>query len=239
MLARMSAIAATRPLDSSGPREDPSRDAHAFEIATRRWSRLAASPESIDFCASASACLRSLARAATTSAAAALRTATSRKAPLLPLSTSTRACAFSFASPPRRASCLTRCNPISSGGVSKVRTAPFSSAAALVGPRRRDLVERVRAVHDPDGLGTEIFQHLGKRLDPLAREHADHLPLDAGGIGERTQQVEDGAGAEFDPRRADILHRRMVRRREHEADTGLRDAPTYALRRPFAVPADP
>src|SRR5215831_2690776 len=52
-------------------------------------------------------------------------------------------------------------------------------------PRRRDLVETVRAVHHPDRLGAEIFQHVGERLDPLAREYADHLPLDAGGIGER------------------------------------------------------
>src|SRR6266446_8787622 len=119
----------TRVLDRCGARGKPSSDSHAFEIATRRWSRVAASPESMEACASVSAPLRSLARAATISAAAALRMATSRKAPPLPLSTSSSACAFSLALPPRNASGLTRCNPNSSGVISNVRTAPLSRAA--------------------------------------------------------------------------------------------------------------
>src|SRR5260221_880999 len=102
-------------------------------------------------------------------------------------------------------------------------------------PRRRDLVETVRAVDDPYRLGAEIFQHVSKRLDPLAREHADHLPLDAGGVREGAQQVEDGASAEFDPRWADIFHRWVVRGREHETDAGLLEAPTDPLRRQFDV----
>src|SRR5258708_21843779 len=69
----------TRVLDRCGARGKPSSDSHAFEIATRRWSRVAASPESMDACASASAPLRSLAPAATVSAAPALRMATARQ----------------------------------------------------------------------------------------------------------------------------------------------------------------
>src|SRR5262249_30661339 len=34
-------------------------------------------------------------------------------------------------------------------------------------PSRGDLVESVRAMHHPDRLGAEIFQHLGQRLYPL------------------------------------------------------------------------
>ena len=59
----------------------------------------------------------------------------------------------------------------------------------------RHLVETVGAVHHPGALGAEILEHVGERLDPLAREHADHLPLDAGRIGERPKQIEDGARA--------------------------------------------
>src|SRR5438034_3164123 len=119
----------TRFLRRCGVREKPSCDSHAFETVTSRWSRFAASPESIDAWASASAPLRSFARAATISAAAALRIEMSWKAPLLPLSTWRSACAFSLALPPRSASGLTRFNPNSSGVISNVRTAPFSRAA--------------------------------------------------------------------------------------------------------------
>jgi hypothetical protein len=61
--------------------------------------------------------------------AAAFMIATSRKAFFAPLSTSTSALAFWSASPPRNASGFWRVRPTSSGMISNVRTAPFSSAA--------------------------------------------------------------------------------------------------------------
>ena len=81
-------------------------------------------------------------------------------------------------------------------------------------------------MRDPYAFGAEVFEHLRHGLDPLPRERADHLALDAGRIGKRSEQIENGAGAELDARRADILHRRMMRGREHEADAGLLDAVT-------------
>src|SRR5262249_53536797 len=93
----------------------------------------------------------------------------------------------------------------------------------------RDLVEPIGTVYHPDRLGTEILQHLGERLHPLPREYAHHLPLDASGIGQGTQQVEDGAGGELDARGTDILHRRVMRRREHEADPGFAHTTTDLL----------
>src|SRR5215813_1394287 len=105
------------------------RRPHAFATARRRSSRPLASPESTDWCATATPCLRSFARPATTRAAAALRMATSRNGPGWPLSTSRSALAFSSASPPRSVSGLARASPTSSGTISKVRTAPSASAA--------------------------------------------------------------------------------------------------------------
>src|SRR5712692_1634019 len=84
-------------------------------------------------------------------------------------------------------------------------------------------------MHHPDVLGAEILQHLRDRLDPLAREQADHLAFDAGRIRERTEQVEDGAGAELDAGRADVLHGRMMGGREHEPDARLADATPDAV----------
>ena len=130
-------------------------------------ARPSAAPLSIDLAASAAPSFRSLALPATISAAAALSSATSRKAPGLPLSTSSSALALCAASPPRSASGLARGRPASSGVISKVRTLPFSSAATLVGPDGGDLVEAVGAVHHPGALGAEIAQHLRHRLDPV------------------------------------------------------------------------
>src|SRR5262249_41860473 len=106
----------------------------SLEIAIRRSSRPSASPESIDFFAIRIPPWRSDARPATTSAAAALRIATSRNGPFLPLSTSSRAAAFSLATPPRNASDRTLGKPKSSGERSNARTAPFSNEATRVGP---------------------------------------------------------------------------------------------------------
>src|SRR5262245_49203856 len=61
-------------------------------------------------------------------------------------------------------------------------------------PGQRDLVKSVRAMHHPDRFGAEVFQHLRQRLHPLPGEDADHLPPDSGGIGQRPEQVENGAG---------------------------------------------
>src|SRR6185437_10977568 len=78
---------------------------------------------------------------------------------------------------------------------------------------------------------TEILQHLCQRLHPLPGKYPDHLSLDAGRIRQRAEQVEDGAGCEFDTGRADILHCGMVCRRKHETDSGLRDATADMFRR--------
>ena len=170
------------------------------------------------------------ARPATISPAAAFRTAMSRKAPFLPLSTSSSACALSSASPPRSASGLTRLKPDVFGrDLEAAHRCRFPARRRRSGPTVVISSRPSEPCTTQTPLGAEILQHLGERLDPLAREHADHLALHAGRIGERAEQIEDRAGAEFDPGRADILHRRMMRRREHEADAGLADA---ARRRP-------
>src|SRR5262245_53096980 len=115
-------------------------ECQALETWISRSRRPSASPESSDFFAAVTPSLRFLVRPATTSAAAALNTAISRNGPLLPLSTASSAAALASASPPRSASGLALGRPTSSGAISKVLTAPFSSAATLglrMGTRRR------------------------------------------------------------------------------------------------------
>ena len=68
----------------------------------------------------------------------------------------------------------------------------------------------------------------GPGLRPGARTHwAANTPiswrLDARGIGQRAQQIEDRAGAQLDARAGDVTHGTMVAGRHHEADAGLPD----------------
>ena len=173
-----------------------------FDTAISRSSRPSASPESTEWAAACRPSVRSFALPATTSAAAALRSATSRKAESLPWRTSCTALAFVAASPPRSASGLTLRRPSSSGEISKVLTCAVFEGGDAGRPGRGDLVEPVGTVHHPDPLGAEVFQDLRQRLRPLLGEHADHLPPHAGRVGERAEQVEDRARAELGAGRA-------------------------------------
>src|SRR6266700_3718285 len=51
----------------------------------------------------------------------------------------------------------------------------------------------------------------------------------AGRIGERSQNVEQSAHAKLPPHRSGVFHRRVVRRRKHEADPYLVDAAAHLL----------
>jgi hypothetical protein len=79
-------------------------------------------------------------------------------------------------------------------------------------------------VHRPGALGAQRPQGLGHRLDEAMGRDADHLALGAGRIGQRAQQVEDGAEAQLLADRRDVLHRPVVRLGEQEADAGRRPA---------------
>src|SRR4051812_48368821 len=86
-------------------------------------------------------------------------------------------------------------------------------------------------MHHHGTFGAEILQHLGKWLDPLFREYTHHLTLDVGWIGKRTEQIEDRTRTKLDARRTDMLHGRMVRGCEHEADASLVNAVSDLFRR--------
>jgi len=52
------------------------------------------------------------------------------------------------------------------------------------------------------------------------------------------QQIEDGARAKLDASRPDVLHRRMMRGREHESDAGLADAASHGVGRKLDLDAE-
>ena len=110
------------------------------------------------------------------------------------------------------------------GPTSKVLILPFSSAATVVRPAvvissspsepwTTQILSEPRFFSTWAIGSTQCFE----KVPIICR-------LTRRGIGKRAQQIEDSAGAEFDPRGADIFHRRVMRRREHEADAGIADA---------------
>ena len=68
-----------------------------------------------------------------------------------------------------------------------------------------------------------MLQHFRQWLDPAVVEHAEHLALHAGRVRQRSEEIEDRADAKLGAHRRPVLHRRVVHRRPHEADTGLGD----------------
>ena len=68
---------------------------------------------------------------------------------------------------------------------------------------------------------SRLKQHLRHGADQVAGEGAGQLPFDPGGIGQRPENVEDCARAQFCAHRANMRHCGVVHRRHHDADPGL------------------
>ena len=92
-----------------------------------------------------------------------------------------------------------------------------------VRPGGRELVDPGRAVDDERAPRAELREHLGDRAHERRRVDADHLRPRAGGVRQRPEHVEDGPRCELAPDRRRVPHRRMVRRREQEAEAELVD----------------
>ncbi len=79
-------------------------------------------------------------------------------------------------------------------------------------------------MHDPGALGAQLAQHFGQRRDPALGEHAEQLAPGAGRVGERAQQIEQGAQAHLLAHRGDMAHGRMMARRHQETEIVLDEA---------------
>ena len=85
-------------------------------------------------------------------------------------------------------------------------------------PRCRHLVDAAGAVHNPGTIGAEEQQRARHQLRQLRLGHADQLPLRAGRIRQRPQQVECGPHAKLPPHGGRLPHGRMKRRRKEKCD---------------------
>jgi len=88
-------------------------------------------------------------------------------------------------------------------------------------PGDGQLVRPVAAVNQPGPLAAEGAQGLGHGLQEIGREGAGQLAAHTRRVGERAEDVEDGAGAELAPHGHNMGDGRVVHGRHHEADTGL------------------
>src|SRR5438132_557051 len=66
-------------------------------------------------------------------------------------------------------------------------------------PARRDLVQTLGAVHDERALRAELAQHRDHPLAQGRRRDAEQLPLHAGRVGQRPEDVEDRADPDLTP----------------------------------------
>ena len=81
-----------------------------------------------------------------------------------------------------------------------------------------DLVQAVGAVGHPGPFGPEIGEGPGQQVGMVGPRYADELPGDPGRVGQRTEQIEDGAHAEVAPGAGRVTHRGMECGREQKRD---------------------
>src|SRR4051812_22569134 len=77
-----------------------------------------------------------------------------------------------------------------------------------------------RATHDHGAEASEIAQNGRKLFTQIRIEDAQQLVRSMGWIGERSEQIENGAHAQFTPDGCDMFHAGMMILREHEPDAG-------------------
>ena len=73
-------------------------------------------------------------------------------------------------------------------------------------------------------LRAQALQCAGDQLHERGVGNADQLARGAGGIRQRPEEVEDRADRQLPPNRHNVFHRRVVARREHEAEANFLDA---------------
>ena len=102
----------------------------------------------------------------------------------------------------------------------------------------RQFVQPVRAMYDPGSDAPEIAQYVGHRLDPVAGKRTRELASNAGGVGERSQQVENRADAHLNPRAGHMAHGAVVARRHQESYAGLADRLFHMRHRGVKIDAE-
>src|SRR5690349_12720409 len=101
--------------------------------------------------------------------------------------------------------------------------------ADAIETRRVKLIETVRTVNDKGSLGTKFAEDVRKRLRESGVVDTCELDICTRRVGQRTEDIEDGALTNLLARTNGILHSRMKLGRKHKSDANL----LYGLRNLF------
>ena len=220
---RLTSAIAARPGPASASRNLMPMPPEPGEKAISSSSRSPAAPESIASRASPTPSRRSAAWPAAAIAPAALSTTAERRPPSSPAKTARIAAAFSAGEPPRSSLGSQRGIPRSSGSISRSRTRPSTTSQTRFGPAGESSSIPAGAVDDEGAPRAELGEHVGDRAHERRRVDADDLRARAGRVGQRPEHVEDRPRRELAAHRSRVPHRRMMRRREQEAEAELVD----------------
>ena len=102
---------------------------------------------------------------------------------------------------------------------------------------QRDFVESVVAMNNHHVFRPQFLQHARLDTDQIAVEYTHDLVRRTGWIGQRPQNIQDRAHAQFFSHRRRVLHGRVMIRRKHETDTDLTNAIGDLHRREIEIDA--
>jgi hypothetical protein len=93
-------------------------------------------------------------------------------------------------------------------------------------------------MHDQHALGAEALHDAHQDADQIGVENAHQRVGRAGRIGQRAEDVEQGAHPHLAAHRRHVLHGAVMVGREHEAEAGFRDTGGNLLGRQHDVGAE-
>ena len=86
-----------------------------------------------------------------------------------------------------------------------------------------DFVEPSGTVHHKGALDPELCESCRHKIHDVGRKHSQDLSVRTSGIGQRTQQIENGSRANLFARRSRVARSRMRGLREQEPDSDFAD----------------
>ena len=100
-----------------------------------------------------------------------------------------------------------------------------------VGAGCGQFVQLTRTVHNEGSAAAQLLQHAGKHLGQRRVVDTQQLRFCACRVGQRSQDIKDGADTQFAARADGVAHGGMEIRRKEKADADFVNRLRYSLRR--------
>ena len=132
--------------------------------------------------------------------------------------------ALCAALPPCSSSSRQRLKPNCSGSIGVLLDLAIAQLGYFGRTTERDFIKTFQTVHNHGPRAAEILEHMGDHGDKLPAINADQLMRRHRRVGQRPENIEDGAYADIAPRLHRIFHRLMKQRRKQKSDADFCDA---------------